>query len=78
MSDVPLFLGPDPEAWLEDRGHHPRATQGDQDHEHRGICTHHDMATESDQPAGADAGETSLSDHSSRGLLNIQFCLRAL
>lgn len=77
MNDVLLFLGPDPEAWLEDGGHHSRATQGDQDHEHGGIRTHHDVAAESDQPGGADAGGTSLSDHSCKGFLDIQYCLRA-
>lgn len=73
-----LFLGPDPKAWLEDGGHHSRATQGDQDHEHRGIRTHHDMAAESNQSAGADAGGNSLSDHSSREFLDIQYGYWAL
>lgn len=73
-----LFLGPDPEAWLENGGHHSRATQGDQDHEHGGIRTHHDMAAESYQPVGADAGGTSLSYQSSTGFLDILYGLKAL
>lgn len=67
MSDVLLFLGPDLEAWLEDGGYNSRAAQGDQDHEHWGICTYHDMAAESDQPVGADAGGTSVSNRRSKG-----------
>lgn len=49
--------GPDAEARLEDGRHHPRAQEGDQDHEHGAVRAHDGLAAGADGPHRADAGE---------------------
>lgn len=49
--------GPDAEARLEDGRHHPRAQEGDQDHEHGAVRAHDGLAAGADGAHRADAGE---------------------
>lgn len=70
-SSGPVFCaGSDAETRLEDGCHHPRAEEGDQDHEHGAVHAHDGLAAGADWTYRADAG--------GGGFVKTQICTRQM